>query len=138
MSAPARRSIRLVILPFTAHEGDDDFGSGLTEELIAQLGHRGAGRVHVVARISTLACTGTAQRASDVGAALGADYLLEGGVRCHGGRVRIAVWLVDAREEVQTWSEVYEREVAESLPAQIEVASSIAQSIIDTVIAAGV
>jgi TolB-like protein len=140
VSAPAPRRIRLVVLPFTAHtvgnEGDDAFGAGLTEELIAQLGHRGTGRVHVIARRSALACTGAAQRASDIGASLGADYLLEGGIRRHAGRVRITVWLVDTREEVQTWGDIYDREITESLPAQIEVAATIAQSIIDNVIAA--
>ena len=136
MSMPGPRSVRLVVLPFSVHEGNDTFGSGLTEELIAQLGHRGAGLIHVIARISALACTGTAQRACDVGASLGADYLLEGGVRRHGDRVRIAVWLVDTREEVQTWGDIYEREATEPLPAQIEVGARIAQSIIEKVMAA--
>ena len=128
-----RRSVRLIVLPLIAHGGDDAFGSGLTEELIAQLAHRGAGRVHVIARMSALACTGTAQRASEVGTSLGADYLLEGGVRRHGGRVRIAMSLIDTREEVQTWGYIYERDVTDSLPAQVEVASNIARSIIEQV-----
>jgi TolB-like protein len=142
VSAAAPRSIRLVVLPFTERatavdgEGSDDaFGAGLTEELIAQLAQRGAGRVHVIARRSALACTGATQRASEVGASLGADYLLEGGIRRHAGRVRIAVWLVDTREEVQTWGEIYERDITEPLPAQIDVAASIAQSIVETVFA---
>ena len=62
--------------------------------------------------------------------------MLEGGIRRQGDRVRIAVWLVDAREEVQTWGDVYELNAADWLPAQIEVASSIAHSIIANVIAA--
>ena len=93
---------------------------GLTEELIVQLGHRAAGRLQLIARTSSLI----------------ADYVLEGGIRRQGNRVRIAVWLIDAREEVQTWGNVYERDVTEPLSAQIEVASSIAQSIIANVIAA--
>ncbi len=111
---------RLSVLPFKVHGGDEAFGKGLTDELIVQLGHRTAGRLQLIARTSSLV----------------ADYVLEGSIRRQGDRVRVAVWLVDAREEVQMWGDVYERDVTELLPAQIEVASAIAQSIIETLIAA--
>jgi len=131
MPDAAPRAIRLAVLPFTVHDGHDAFGSGLAEELIAQLGHRGDGRVHVVSRRSALACTGDVRRASDVGASLGADYLLEGGVRQHGDRVRIAVWLVDTRDEIQMWSDVHECGMCDPVAAQIHVAGHVAQSVIE-------
>jgi TolB-like protein len=127
------RSVRLIVLPFVARGTNDAFGNGLTEELIAQLANRGAGRVHVIARMSALACMGTPRRASEVGTSLAADYLLEGGVRRRGGRVRIAVSLIDTREEAQKWGNIYERDVTDSLSAQVEVASNIAGSIIEHV-----
>jgi TolB-like protein len=129
----ARRSVRLVVLPFATHEHDAAFGSGLTEELLAQLGHRGAGRIHVISRLSAFACTGTSQRASDLGASLGADYIIEGGVRRHGDRVRIAVWLIDTRDDVQTWTDIYDCDATDALPAQVEAAALIAQSIVEKV-----
>jgi TolB-like protein len=135
--AVRNRSYRLAVLPFTAHDGDVAFSNGMTEELIAQLGRRSAGRIHVIARISALACVHTAQRACHVGESLGVDYLLEGGVRRHGERLRIAVWLVDAREEVQTWGDIYERDGIASLPVQIDVAERVAHSIIETLTASG-
>jgi TolB-like protein len=118
MNPSALRSVRLVLLPFTGIEPDDEFMGGLTEELFAQLGHHGAGRLEVASRRST---PGDGPRV---------EYLLKGGVRRYGGRVRIAVSLVDARQEVQTWAEIYEREIAESVPAQIEIASLISQAVI--------
>jgi TolB-like protein len=131
-----RRSARVAVLPFSTHEAHDSFGSGLTEELIAQLTHSGGGRIHVVSRLTSMACTNASQRASEVAAALGADYLLEGGVRRQDARVRIAAWLVDARDEVQMWGDIYERDVTDTLPAQVDVAKSIARAIVAQVAAA--
>lgn len=129
--AKAARGRRIVILPFTPLAPRDDFGTGLADELSAQLGRRGGGRVQVVARMSAAACARAAQRACDIAESLAADYLLEGSVRRYGERARIAVWLVDAREEVQLWRGIYERRITASIPAQIAVASAIAQSIVD-------
>jgi TolB-like protein len=111
---------RLSVIPFNVHGGDEAFGRGLSDELIVQLGHRTAGRLQLIARTSSLV----------------ADYVLEGGIRRQGDRVRVAVWLVDAREEVQMWGDVYERDVTELLPAQVEVAARIAQSIVEMVMTA--
>lgn len=130
---PQPRGIRLLVLPFTVLGGDEDFGSGLTEELIAQLGSCGAGDVGVIARISALTCTGTGQRARQVGESLDVGYLLEGGIRRQDTRMRIAVWLVDTHEEVQVWSAIHECEVTDPLATQIDVAARIAQSVLEEV-----
>ena len=131
VNASVLRNMRVVVLPFTGQEPDDTFVNGLTEELFAQLGHHGAGRLEVASRRLTLSRIGVAQRACEVGASLGVDYLLEGSVRRYGGRVRVAVSLVDARREVQTWGDIYEREITESVPTQIEIASLIALAVIE-------
>jgi TolB-like protein len=127
------RNMRLVVLPFTGLESDDAFVDGLTEELFAQLGHHGAGRLELTARRSTLSRFGVAKPEREVGTAPGVDYFLEGSVRRYGGRVRVAVSLVDARREVQTWGDTYEREIAESVPTQIEIASSISLAVIEQI-----
>jgi TolB-like protein len=129
--AAALRHMRLLVLPFTGYEPDDAFVCGLTEELFAQLGHHGAGRVEVASRRSTSSYSGGPARARDAGASPGVDYLLEGSVRRYGGRVRIAVSLVDARREVQIWGDIYESVLTESVPAQIEIASLISLAVID-------
>ena len=102
-SSAASSGLRLAVLPFAAGSSEDDFAGGLADEVIAQLGRCGDGRLRVIARMSALACTAAVQRASDVARLLAADFLVEGSVRRHAERARIAVWLVDAREEVQTW-----------------------------------
>jgi DNA-binding winged helix-turn-helix (wHTH) protein/TolB-like protein len=124
------RAVRLAVLPFAVSRGEDDFAAGLFDELIAQIGQHGGERVQVIARTSTLALTRTANRAAAIGELLAADYLLEGSIRRHGERARIPVWLVDARQEVQTWREVYDRRVAEPVEAPAELACTIAQSVV--------
>jgi DNA-binding winged helix-turn-helix (wHTH) protein len=80
---------RLAVLPFlnlTEDAGQEYFTDGLTEEMIAQLGQMGRGRIGVIARWSSAMFKDTRLRASDVGQALRADYLLEGSVRREGDR----------------------------------------------------
>ena len=129
-SSGAASGFRLAVLPFTVGGREDDFAGGLADEVIAQLGRCGGGRLRVIARMSAHACTGAAQRASDVARLLAADYLVEGSVRRHAERARIAVWLVDAREEVQTWRDVYDLSVADPVPAQVQLASAIADAVV--------
>jgi TolB-like protein len=111
---------RLAVLPFSVHSGDGAFGRGLTEELLVQLSHSSGGRIQLVARPSSHTL----------------DYVVEGGIRQQGGRVRVAAWLVDARQEIQMWGDIYEWEAADTLPAQIDMAASIARSIIEMVLPA--
>jgi DNA-binding winged helix-turn-helix (wHTH) protein len=131
-SSAASSGVRLAVLPFDGGSTKDDFAGGLADEVIAQLGRCGAGRLRVIARMSALACTTAVQRASDVARLLAADYLVEGSVRRHAERerVRIAVWLVDAREEVETWRDVYDLSVADPVQAQVQLASAIADAVV--------
>ena len=132
-SAPATPvKPRLAVLPF-ANLSDDPaqeyFSDGLTEEMISQLGSLTRGRLGVLARWSSMVFKGTTRRAREIGDALGADYLVEGGVRREGGRVRITARLVETASETQLWSDVYEREVTDCLVVQTDVAARIARSL---------
>jgi DNA-binding winged helix-turn-helix (wHTH) protein len=133
----ASSGLRLAVLPFAARSREDDFAAGLADEVIAQLGRCGSGRLRVIARMSALACTTAVQRASDVARLLAADYLVEGSVRRHAERARIVVWLVDAREEVQTWRDAYELSVADPVPAQVQLASAIADAVVRQLFGSG-
>jgi len=124
---------RLAVLPFTnssgGESGQEYFSDGLTEEMILQLGRLLRGRIGVIARSSSILFKGGNQRARDIGQTLRADYLLEGGVRREGDRVRITAWLVDASSETHLWTDVYERSLTDGLLVQAEVAARIARSL---------
>ena len=128
---PARRP-RVAVLPFTGGSGEAaarDFGNGLTDEMFLQLGTLDALGVEVVARASSLAFKAGACLARDIGAALRADYLLEGSVRRQGERARIAAWLVETSGETQVWSDVYDRSLGDALMVQADVAACVIRAL---------
>ena len=58
------------------------------------------------------------------------ESAITGGVRAIARAWRNYVWLVDAREEVQTWRDVYDLSVADPVPAQVQLASAIADAVV--------
>jgi TolB-like protein/Tfp pilus assembly protein PilF len=129
---PAVERTRLAVLPFSNLSGDagqEWFSDGLTDEMIAQLGRLGRGRVAVIARWSSMVFKGSQRRAREIGEALRADYLLEGSVRREGDRVRISAWLVETAGETHLWSDTYERHLTDCLTVQADVAARIARSL---------
>jgi TolB-like protein/tetratricopeptide (TPR) repeat protein len=125
--APARP--RLIVLPFTNLTGDaayDHFIDGFTEELIAQLGHRSADRIGVLARTSAMLYKDAHRGAADIGEALRVDYLVEGSIRIAGDRVRITGQLIETRGETHLWAHSYDRDYGNGLAVQTEVAQEMA------------
>ncbi|MSO46423.1 MAG: hypothetical protein EXQ59_06635 [Acidobacteria bacterium] len=128
--APGLPRVRLAVLPFANLSDEAEyFTDGLTDEMISQLGQRCRGRIGVVARWSSMVFKGTTERVSEIGKTLRADYLLEGGVRREGDRVRITARLIDTSSETQLWAETYERDLTDCLSVQADVAARIAESL---------
>lgn len=126
-----RRS-RLAVMPFSSLGNAsvrDDFTDGLTEEMMARLGHVSPHRIVLIAGRSSMLFRGAGQRAHEIGRALRADYLLEGSVRCAGERVRITARLIETSDETHLWSETYERQLDDSFLVQSDVAACVAQSL---------
>src|SRR5262245_385559 len=96
------RRVRLALLPFSADDADDGVVGALRDELFIELG-----------RCPRLELTlGQPTQSSEP-----ADYLLEGSVRRYGTRIRVGAWLIDARRQVQAWSNIYEGHDSQSAPA---------------------
>lgn len=126
------RKVRFAILPFPSlcnGGGDDDFTEGLMEELISQLGRVVPCGVCLIARRSSMMFQETRERASEIGRALSADYLLEGSVRLAGDRVRITARLIETAGETQLWSDTYDRRLDDRLTVQADVSACIAESL---------
>ncbi len=122
---------RLAVLPFTnlSEDGSQYFSDGLTEEMIAQLGRLCGSSIGVLARWSSMLFRDRTLSVREIGAALRADYLLEGSVRRDADRVRITARLVDTAGETHLWAETYERSMADCLSVQTDVATRIADSL---------
>jgi TolB-like protein/Flp pilus assembly protein TadD len=128
---PATRAA-LAVLPFEILQGDEAHGyvaDGLTEETIVGLGQIDPERLSVIGRTSSMAYRRTTKTAGEIGRELGVDYLLEGSVRAAGERFRITSKLIRARDQLQIWTETYERESNDLLGLQAELGRAIAQQI---------
>src|SRR4051812_30374533 len=123
---------RLAVLPFS-NLGEasvpESFAGGLTEELVTQLGRLCSDRIGIIARSSAMRVQRADRTAREIGAALRAQYLLEGTVRREAGRVRITAQLIEAQDETQLWAESYDRPISDSLLVQSDVATQIVRSI---------
>ncbi|MBI4885863.1 MAG: winged helix-turn-helix domain-containing protein [Acidobacteria bacterium] len=130
--ADGRHRIRIAVLPFS-ELGDGFqpgyFGHAFTDEMISQLGCRCRGRLGVISSHSSMAFRNATVRAQDIGAALRADYLLEGSIRHSGGRVRITARLVETASETHLWVDTYEEPLTDWLAAQTDIAARIARSL---------
>lgn len=127
-SKPARPAI--AVLPFTNMSDDasqEYFADGISEDLITELS-RFEGLL-VIARNSTFRYKGQAVDIGKVASELGVRYVLEGGVRRAGKRVRITAQLIDAESGGHLWSERYDRNVADVFAVQDEVTGQIIKAL---------
>lgn len=130
--APGTSPLILAVLPLANLSGDSGheyLADGLAEDTAAALGQVDPEQVGVVARTSMLQYKGSAKSAAEIGRELNADYLVEGSLRAEAGRLRITVTLVRVRDQVQAWSQSYDREPTSFLSLQQELSTTIAQQI---------
>jgi len=120
----------MVVLPLenVARDGAQEyFVDGMTEALISDLSRlRG---LRVISRTSAMRYKGLHKALSEIARELDVDAVLEGSALLIGNRVRISVQLVAARRDETLWSERYDRQLADVLDLQNEVAQKIAKEI---------
>jgi TolB-like protein/Tfp pilus assembly protein PilF len=129
-AAPAAVIDSLVVLPLANLSGDpaqEYFADGMTDTLIATLTEIGA--LRVISRTSAMRYKGASQPLPEIAHALRVAAVIEGTVQRSADRVRITARLVDAAGDRVLWSKTYERELADVLAMQSEVAQSIADEI---------
>jgi TolB-like protein/Tfp pilus assembly protein PilF len=120
----------IAVLPFVNMNKDtekDFFSDGLTEEIITALSK--SPYLFVIARSSTSKFKNKPVEIKQVSEELGVRYVLEGGVRRSGERVRITVQLIDAIKGHHLWAERFDREVKEILTVQDEIAFKTAKAL---------
>jgi TolB-like protein/DNA-binding winged helix-turn-helix (wHTH) protein len=125
--------VMLAVLPFASLNGQaekDQFSVGLTEELTAQLVGLRSDRLAVIPRDFALRYKEGSEPLSQVGHALGADYLLVGSVLRNGTRVRITAELVDVHTGTDRWAKTYEFKLGNIVAVQSEVGRAMADEII--------
>jgi len=116
----------LAVLPFANLSDDTEneyFSDGLSEEIRSQLA--AVPGLKVAARSSSFAFKGRHEDAREIGRRLNVAAILEGGVRKHGGAVRISLQLVSTTDGFQVWSEHYERRLEDVFRLQREIAAAV-------------
>jgi len=123
--------VTLAVLPFVCI-GDANYeyvADGMTEETIVALGQVDPVRLTVAGRTSVLPYKGTMKALNQIGAELGADYLVEGSVRAGGRHMRVTARLIDARTQSQVWSGGYDSDLSGMLDVQRELGMAIADAV---------
>ena len=125
---PDRPSV--AVLPFANLSGDPEqgyFADGIVEEITTALAR--IPRLFVVASGSSFTYRERAVEVRRIGRELGVRYVVEGGVRRAGDRVRITGQLVDAQTGAHLWAERFEGALGEVFDLQDRVAEAVAGAV---------
>jgi TolB-like protein/Tfp pilus assembly protein PilF len=106
---------------------DEYFAAGLTDSLIADLGQMIT--VRVISRTSVMRYQGTRKPLPEIARELNVDAAVEGTVQRSGNRVRITAKLLQARTDRQLWAETYDRDVADVIQLERQMAVAIAHEV---------
>lgn len=120
----------IAVLPFDNLSGasaEDFFADGTTEALITELAQIRA--LRVTSRTSVMGYKGKSLPLRQIARELGVDAVLEGSVARSGSRVRITAQLIEANTDRHLWAQSYDREMADVLTLQQEVAGDVADRI---------
>jgi adenylate cyclase len=107
LNLPEKPSI--AVLPFQNMSGDPEqeyFAEGMVEDIITGLSR--IKWLFVIARNSSFVYKGNAVDVRQVGRELGVRYVLEGGVRKSGNRLRITAQLLAAETGAHLWADKYD------------------------------
>ncbi len=125
-SPPVPHKPSIAVLPFTNMSGDAEqeyFSDGMTEDLITDLSK--VSGLFVIARNSSFAYKGRSVKVQEIGRDLGVRFVLEGGIRKAGNRVRITAQLIDAGSGGHLWAERFDRDLTDIFSTQDEVVEKI-------------
>jgi non-specific serine/threonine protein kinase len=130
----ATEALRIVVLPFDNLGPADDafFADGVTEEITSRLAS--VGGIQVISRTTARRYAETEKSATEIGAELDVDYLLEGSVRWArmpdgAQRVRLTPRLIRIADDSQLWTEPYDRELVDVFEVQSEIAERVADEL---------
>ena len=128
----------IAVLPFSDMSPDKDQGyfcEGIAEEILNALTKIES--LQVVARMSSFRFGGAGDDGGDVkdiGRKLGAKTILEGSVRKSGDQLRVTAQLIKVEDGYHLWSKTFDRELKDVFAIQDEIASSIAESLLNTLV----
>jgi TolB-like protein/Flp pilus assembly protein TadD len=128
VAAPAQASIVLLPLVNIGRDSTNAYlADGITNELAAALGRVRGIRVVSPSRAASMLAAG--KSSSEIGRELNVALQLEGTVQRVGKRLRVTARLVDVRDGVMRWSDLYERDATDLLTVQDELSRAITHAV---------
>jgi TolB-like protein/DNA-binding winged helix-turn-helix (wHTH) protein/tetratricopeptide (TPR) repeat protein len=130
LALPAPKIESIAVLPLANLSRDPEqeyFADGMTDALITDLGKIGA--LRVISRQSVMRFKGSRKPLPEIARELNVDAVVEGTVQHSGGRVRIAVQLLQGKTDRHLWAESYQRDTRDVLSLQSEVSQDVARQI---------
>jgi adenylate cyclase len=124
LSLPDKPSI--AVLPFQNMSGDpeqDYFADGMVEDIVTGLSR--IKWLFVIARNSSFVYKGKAVDVRQVGRELGVRYVLEGGVRKAGNRLRVTAQLVEAESGSHLWADKFDSELKDIFELQDQITERV-------------
>ncbi len=119
---------RIAVLPFanlSSDPNDEYFAEGMTEELITTLSRISG--IRVISRSSVMRYKRDPKPITDVASELEAGTVLEGSVRKAGNAVRIAINMIDSREDEHVWAESYDRNLENIFAIETDISQRVAE-----------
>ena len=123
----------IAVLPFADMSPDKDQGyfcEGVAEEILNALTK--IERLHVAARMSSFQFREGEGDIRQIGKSLGVKAILEGSVRKSGDQLRVTAQLIKVADGYHLWSRTFDQELKNIFAIQDEIATCIAQSLLDT------
>ena len=114
------------ILPFTNLSTDleqDFFADGITEDTISYFAK--SKTFPIVSLNSVMKYKNSKETTKDIAKGLNANYLVQGSIRKGGNKVRISAKLTDALEDIQIWSQTWDRVLDDIFEVQDEVSQKV-------------
>ncbi len=124
LALPDKPSI--AVLPFQNMSGDAEqeyFADGMVEDIITGLSR--IKWLFVIARNSSFVYKGKAVDIRQVGRELGVRYVLEGGVRKAGDRLRISAQLIEAETGAHLWADRYDGALEDVFDLQDQITDKV-------------
>jgi len=129
-SGPGGNVAIIAVLPFASLGSSEEnayFADGFHDELLRQMGR--IGDLRVISRTSVMQYKNGARNLREIAEALGVSSVVEGSVQRAGNRVRVEARLIDARTDLQIWSDRYDRDLTDVFGIQTAVAEEIARTL---------
>ena len=114
VSTDTRPRFSMVVLPFAnlgADPGQEQLVDAITSDLTTELSRIGHG--FVISRNTAFTFHNRSVETKQIGRELGVRYVVEGGVRRLGNRVRVDAQLVDAETDALLWAQQFDGDVGD-------------------------